>query len=64
MNELAYAFLEISSEAVRQHLLQLEKDGWITRFSENNGIGRPVLYYRLTKAGEHLFRKKLRSFND
>lgn len=56
MSELAYA-LEISSEAVRQHLLQLEKDGWITRFSENNGIGRPVLYYRLTKAGEHLFEK-------
>jgi DeoR family transcriptional regulator, suf operon transcriptional repressor len=56
MNELA-SFLEISNEAVRQHLLQLEKDGWITRFSENNGIGRPVLHYRLTQAGEHLFEK-------
>ncbi|MEH7253242.1 winged helix-turn-helix transcriptional regulator [Neobacillus niacini] len=56
MNELS-SFLEISSEAVRQHLLQLEKDGWITRFSENNGIGRPVLHYRLTPEGEHLFDK-------
>jgi DeoR family transcriptional regulator, suf operon transcriptional repressor len=56
MSELA-SFLDISSEAVRQHLLHLEKDGWITRFSENNGIGRPILHYRITKSGEHLFGK-------
>jgi DeoR family transcriptional regulator, suf operon transcriptional repressor len=56
MSKLASS-LEISSEAVRQHLLQLEKDGWISRYSENNGIGRPVLNYQLTEAGEHLFKK-------
>jgi predicted ArsR family transcriptional regulator len=56
MSELA-SFLDISGEGVRQHLLQLEKEGWVTRHSENNGVGRPVLQYRLTTAGEHLFEK-------
>ncbi|WHX98227.1 methanogen output domain 1-containing protein [Neobacillus sp. DY30] len=56
MSELA-SYLDISGEGVRQHLLHLEKEGWVTRYSENNGIGRPVLHYRLTTAGEHLFEK-------
>jgi predicted ArsR family transcriptional regulator len=56
MSELA-SFLDISGEGVRQHLLLLEKEGWVTRYSENNGIGRPVLQYQLTTAGEHLFEK-------
>lgn len=57
MSEIA-SMLEISGEGVRQHLLQLEKDGWISRFAEkNNGIGRPHIRYRLTTAGEHLFEK-------
>ncbi|WP_374935084.1 helix-turn-helix transcriptional regulator [Neobacillus driksii] len=56
MSELA-SFLDISGEGVRQHLLQLEKEGWVTRHSENNGVGRPVQQYRLTTAGEHLFEK-------
>lgn len=56
MSELA-SYLDISGEGVRQHLLQLEKEGWVNRNSENNGIGRPVLQYRLTTAGEHLFEK-------
>lgn len=49
--------LDISGEAVRQHLIQLEKEGWVTRFTENNGIGRPIMQYHLTTAGEHLFYK-------
>lgn len=56
MSELG-SYLDISGEGVRQHLLQLEKEGWVSRYSENNGIGRPVLRYRLTTAGEHLFEK-------
>jgi predicted ArsR family transcriptional regulator len=56
MSELATS-LDISGEAVRQHLIQLEKEGWVTRFSENNGVGRPLWLYRLTTAGEHLFNK-------
>jgi predicted ArsR family transcriptional regulator len=54
ISELAGS-LDISGEAVRQHLVQLEKEGWVTRFSENNGVGRPLWEYRLTTAGEHLF---------
>ncbi|MGG3467654.1 winged helix-turn-helix transcriptional regulator [Neobacillus pocheonensis] len=58
MSEIA-SLLDISGEGVRQHLLQLEKDGWISRFAEKekNGIGRPHFRYRLTTAGEHLFEK-------
>jgi predicted ArsR family transcriptional regulator len=57
MSELA-SLLDISGEAVRQHLLLLEKDGWIIRIAEKqNGIGRPHIRYRLTTAGEHLFEK-------
>ena len=58
MSEVA-SLLDISGEGVRQHLLQLEKDGWISRFAEKekNGIGRPHIRYRLTTAGEHLFEK-------
>ncbi|MDR7236909.1 helix-turn-helix transcriptional regulator [Neobacillus drentensis] len=57
MSELA-SLLDLSGEAVRQHLLHLEKDGWIVRISEkHNGIGRPHIRYQLTTAGEHLFEK-------
>lgn len=57
MSELA-SLLDLSGEAVRQHLLLLEKDGWIVRISEkHSGIGRPHIRYQLTTAGEHLFEK-------
>jgi predicted ArsR family transcriptional regulator len=57
MSELA-SLLDLSGEAVRQHLLHLEKDGWIIRIAEKqHGIGRPHIRYRLTAAGEHLFEK-------
>ena len=58
-SELA-AELEISTEAVRQHLMVLERDGWIERHSDRRGShggGRPTLRYRLTSDGEHLFPK-------
>lgn len=57
MSELA-SLLDLSGEAVRQHLLQLERDGWIIRIAKKQkGIGRPHIRYRLTTAGEHLFDK-------
>jgi DeoR family suf operon transcriptional repressor len=57
MSELA-SLLDISGEAVRQHLLHLEKDGWVIRFAQRQKeIGRPHLHYQLTTAGEHLFEK-------
>lgn len=52
--------MEMTREAVRQHLSQLEHEGWIQRRSKkgrNSGGGRPTLYYSLTTAGEHLFPK-------
>lgn len=52
--------LEMTREAVRQHLLQLEHGGWIGRHlkrDSGNGGGRPSMYYSLTPEGDHLFPK-------
>ena len=52
--------LQMTGEAVRQHLLHLIQDGYIQRQSERTpaaGAGRPSLYYSLTIDGEHLFPK-------
>jgi predicted ArsR family transcriptional regulator len=52
--------LKISSEGVRQHLVQLEKDGLIKRSSKRSGSGggRPAINVCLTPKGETLFPKK------
>lgn len=59
ITELAFR-LEMTREAVRQHLLQLEHDGWIEkhikRVTGTSG-GRPSMYYSITSEGEHLFPK-------
>ncbi|MFD2445477.1 helix-turn-helix transcriptional regulator [Bacillus sp. CGMCC 1.16607] len=52
--------LQMTGEAVRQHLLQLTQDEYIQRQSErapDAGAGRPSLFYSLTLVGEHLFPK-------
>ncbi|MBM7656501.1 helix-turn-helix transcriptional regulator [Neobacillus cucumis] len=52
--------LQMTGEAVRQHLLQLIQDRYIERQSERTlgaSAGRPTLSYRLTSEGEHLFPK-------
>ena len=52
--------LQMTGEAVRQHLLQLTQDKYIQRQSERApaaGAGRPSLFYNLTVEGEHLFPK-------
>ncbi len=50
----------ITYEGVRQHLTQLELDGWVARrlVREGSGPGRPRSLFRLTAAGEHLFPKE------
>ena len=50
----------ISYEGVRQHLRQLQLDGWIARLTarESSGPGRPRSRFQLTAAGEHLFPKE------
>jgi len=53
--------LALTGEAVRQQLLQLQREGWIEAASDAASVrgrtGRPATRYRLTDAGEHLFPK-------
>ena len=52
--------LEMTREAIRQHLLQLEYEGWIGRNLKRDpghGGGRPSTSYNLTSLGDHLFPK-------
>lgn len=53
--------LGLTREAVRQHLVQLQHEGWIEAMVERDAVrrrtGRPSTLYRLTEAGEHLFPK-------
>jgi predicted ArsR family transcriptional regulator len=53
--------LQLTGEAVRQQLLQLQRDGWIEarveRAPERGRTGRPATTYSLTAAGDHLFPK-------
>lgn len=55
------AELELTGEAVRQQLLQLQREGWIeakiAREQERGRTGRPATRYSLTEAGDHLFPK-------
>jgi predicted ArsR family transcriptional regulator len=53
--------LQLTGEAVRQQLLQLQREGWlearVTRTSDRGRTGRPATSYSLTEAGDHLFPK-------
>lgn len=53
--------LGISDEAVRQHVVYLENQSWVsgqTQRTEPARAGRPVIHYSLTGEGEHLFPKR------
>jgi len=53
--------LGMSGEAVRQQLVQLQREGWIEALHErsaNRHSGRPAARYRLTPAGDHVFPKQ------
>ena len=53
--------MQLTGEAVRQQLLQLQREGWvesrIARSEERGRTGRPATRYSLTEAGDHLFPK-------
>jgi predicted ArsR family transcriptional regulator len=52
--------LNMTGEALRQHLLQLKNDGFVERKSKKSkdpSGGRPAKQYYLTLEGEHLFPK-------
>jgi predicted ArsR family transcriptional regulator len=53
--------LGMSGEAVRQQLVQLQREGWIEAMHERSAArhsGRPAARYRLTQAGDHVFPKQ------
>jgi predicted ArsR family transcriptional regulator len=55
------AILQLTGEAVRQQLLQLQRDGWIEAHIDRataGRTGRPATAYSLTAAGDHLFPKQ------
>ena len=52
--------LAMSGEAVRQQLVQLQREGWIEALRERGPAhhsGRPPTRYRLSQAGDHVFPK-------
>jgi predicted ArsR family transcriptional regulator len=56
VNDLARQ-LELSDNAVRAHLLSLERDGLIKQSGIQRGTRKPHLAYSLTEEAEHLFPK-------
>jgi predicted ArsR family transcriptional regulator len=60
------AILKLTGEAVRQQLLQLQRDGWIEARVDRASAGRtgrPATAYNLTAAGDHLFPKQYDALN-
>jgi predicted ArsR family transcriptional regulator len=52
--------LHLTGEAVRQQLLQLQREGWVSNDipkGDRRRTGRPASVFRLTPAGDHLFPK-------
>lgn len=47
--------LHITSMGIRQHLLSLERKGYIDYVTKRQGIGRPAFVYRLTEKAQTLF---------
>lgn len=56
VNELAEE-LELTDNAVRAHLLSLERDGLIKQSGIQRGTRKPHFAYQLTEEAEHLFPK-------
>jgi len=55
------AHLGISDEGTRQHLIHLEKNGWVVRCDARDGTGRsgrPASHYRVSGSGETFFPKQ------
>ena len=56
VNDLA-DYLGLTDNAVRAHLLSLERDGLIKQSGLQKGSRKPHFAYELTSEGEHLFPK-------
>lgn len=46
---------DLAKSTLREHFLQLERDGYIQREYIRSGPGRPRLQYQLTQEGDRLF---------
>lgn len=49
--------LELTDNAIRAHLVTLERDGLVTQGELRRGVGKPSFTYTLTPAAERLFPK-------
>lgn len=47
--------MELAKTTLREHFLQLERDGYVKREYLRSGPGRPSLQYQLTPKGNNLF---------
>ncbi|MFH5833394.1 helix-turn-helix transcriptional regulator [Halalkalibaculum sp. DA384] len=47
--------VELAKTTVREHFLQLERDGYIKRDYVRSGPGRPSLQYQMTQKGNNLY---------
>lgn len=52
----------ITPMGIRQHLLSLERKGFVNYFSRRHGVGRPAFLYRLTEKADDLFQKAYHNF--
>ena len=52
------ARLDISLNAVRHHLKELEAEALVEYERQHRGVGAPAFAYRLTSAGEELFPRR------
>lgn len=59
--QLAKAF-ELSSQAIRRHLGELEADGLIAHNTMQKGMGRPQHWYQLSTKGRALFPHRYEEF--
>jgi len=50
--------LGVTTNAVRQHLINLEKDGFVVSQPERSGRGRPSLLFVLTERADSVFPKR------
>lgn len=50
--------LGVTTNAVRQHLINLERDGFVVSQPEKSGRGRPSLYFGLTEKADSVFPKR------
>ncbi|MGB9716697.1 MAG: helix-turn-helix transcriptional regulator [Thermodesulfovibrionales bacterium] len=52
----------ITPMGIRQHLLSLERKGFVDYFAKRHGVGRPAFLYKLTEKADDLFQKAYHNF--